>query len=62
MIPISKSKVIHVHHWILGAFGLLVIFQGGTLNSILGGFCLGLVLHGLRYEDAFEVIKNQEYT
>ena len=58
IIPISKDKAVHIHHWII--YFPLVLLRHYTYN-ILWGFSLGLTLQGLIYDDAFSLITENPY-
>tara|TARA_B100000900_G_C20460598_1_gene667101 strand:+ start:716 stop:1021 length:306 start_codon:yes stop_codon:yes gene_type:complete len=60
MIPISKEKSFHIHHWILY---LLIFILSFFVNipEIIVGFSIGLFLQGLFYNDCFEFIVDNPY-
>lgn len=65
IIPISKNKAIHLHHWIFLSIVVLFLkkyFKNKNLLEILIGFFLGLIIQGLTYNDAYDfIIKNPYY-
>lgn len=64
IIPISKTKAIHLHHWILLSILVLFLnkyFLNKNLLNILIGFFLGLVIQGLTYNDAYDLIVKNPY-
>lgn len=58
IIPYSKKKAIHLHHWITSIFIIVSTFK---INDILFGFLLGLFLQGIQYKDRFEIICANPY-
>jgi len=60
MIPISKEKCFHIHHWIINLF-ILIISLFIYIPKIIIGFSLGLFLQGLSYNDRFHFIINNPY-
>ena len=54
LLPISKDKVLHIHHWTL--FFLIMLF---IPNPIIFGFSLTMVIQGLSYDNCFEFIENR---
>ena len=60
MIPISKEKCFHIHHWIINLF-ILIISLFIYIPKIIIGFSLGLFLQGLSYKDRFHFIINNPY-
>ena len=64
IIPISKTKAIHLHHWIFLSILVLFLkkyFLNKNLLNILIGFFLGLVIQGLTYNDAYDLIVKNPY-
>ena len=59
-IPISKTKALHIHHWVLY---LLIFIIGLFLDfpKIIIGFCLGLFIQGLTYDDRFNFIQKNPF-
>ena len=58
IIPFNKDKAFHIHHWVLY---LLIFIIGLFLDfpKIIIGFCLGLFIQGLTYDDRFNfILKN----
>lgn len=53
IIPFSKKKAIHLHHWIIY---LLIIVFSNKMNDILFGFMSGLIFQGLFYNDSLNFI------
>lgn len=55
------SNIYHIHHWIifLVLFILLIpiimMYGYGNIFALLLGICLGSILQGLTYNDAFEI-------
>ena len=60
MIPISKEKCFHIHHWIVNLF-ILITSLFIYIPKIIIGFSLGLFLQGLSYKDRFQFIINNPY-
>ena len=60
MIPISKEKCFHMHHWIINLF-ILIISLFIYIPKLIIGFSLGLFLQGLSYKDRFHFIINNPY-
>ena len=60
LIPISKEKCFHIHHWIIY---LLIFILSFFINipEIIIGFSIGLFLQGLFYKDSLEFIVNNPY-
>ena len=61
LIPLSKRRVLHVHHWVTAAVCALVVISValcrgqeklGDLATVAVGFFTVLFLEGLRYKDA----------
>ena len=64
IIPISKNKAIHLHHWIFLSIIVLFLnkyFKNKKLLEILIGFFLGLIIQGLTYNDAYDFIIQNPY-
>ena len=64
IIPISKNKAIHLHHWIFLSVIVLFLnkyFKNKKLLEILVGFFLGLIIQGLTYNDAYDFIIQNPY-
>ena len=53
----------HIHHWIIFLFlliiGIIILVwkkcEYTNINAFLLGICLGSILHGLSYGDAFDI-------
>lgn len=60
MIPISKEKCFHIHHWVISLF-ILIISLFIYIPKIIIGFSLGLFLQGLYYKDRFNFIIDNHY-
>ena len=60
MIPISKEKCFHMHHWIINLF-IFFISLFIYIPKLIIGFSLGLFLQGLSYKDRFHFIINNPY-
>ena len=58
IIPVSTTKAIHFHHWLL--FSILLLFYRFIHLSIIG-FACGLIIQGLSYNDAFNIIIKNPY-
>ena len=58
IIPISKKKAFHIHHWII-CLNILIFKK--NINPIIFGFLFGLFIQGLFYTDAFVIIKQNPY-
>ena len=57
-IPISKERILHLHHWIICLIILIIFYN--KLNLILIGFLVGLCIQGLQYKDSFIIIKKKK--
>lgn len=53
-IPYLTKYKIHIHHWLI--YLLIIIIFYNKLNDIIYYFCLGLIIQGLSYKDAFTFI------
>tara|TARA_B100001093_G_scaffold520256_1_gene613987 strand:- start:6099 stop:6404 length:306 start_codon:yes stop_codon:yes gene_type:complete len=60
MIPISKEKCFHIHHWII-YFLIFILSFFVNIPEIIVGFSIGLFLQGLSYDDCFEFVANNPY-
>ena len=62
IIPISKKKAAHIHHWIIFLLLLLYCFILNK-NIPLGvfSFSICLILQGLCYNDCFNIICKNPY-
>ena len=60
MLPISKKKCFHLHHWIINLF-ILIVSLFIYIPRIIIGFSIGLFLQGLSYKDRFHFIINNPY-
>ena len=60
IIPFNKDKAVHVHHWLIYLF-IFIIGLILELPKIIIGFCLGLFIQGLNYDDKFSFIKKNPY-
>ena len=58
IIPISKYKAIHIHHYMI-YFVLLFLYK--YLYLFIWYFFLGLTLQGLFYNDRFDIICDNPY-
>lgn len=58
IIPYSKKKAIHVHHWMCY---LILLLLKKYIYQTLWGFSLGLFLQGLTYKDRFRIIEDIPY-
>ncbi len=57
LIKIHK-RYLHLHHWIICSFLILLLFVPGFLDSqFLLGILLGLTIDGLFYRDRFKILK-----
>ena len=45
----------HVHHWMYCFVILVALFASGNANPLLGGACLGGIIHGLQFHDWWQV-------
>jgi hypothetical protein len=61
---IKKSHIIlfnkHMHHWIIGStafiiFSILKKYYNYSIFTILQGYCIVIIFHGLLYEDCFDL-------
>lgn len=48
--------IIHLHHWLLGIFFLIIFTYFGWYNSVVYGFVIGIILQGFTYKDFYKVI------
>lgn len=60
LIPISKKKALHIHHWIISLALLIFLFSVKSFG-ILFGTVLGLFIQGLFYKDSFKIIESNLY-
>lgn len=60
IVPMSHEKAVHIHHWIIYALFLLLLYN--KLNTCLRFFCFGLMVQGLMYKDAFCLLEKNPYT
>ena len=60
IIPFNKDKAVHVHHWLIYLF-IFIIGLILELPKIIIGFCLGLFIQGLNYDDKFNFIQKNPY-
>ena len=60
MIPISKEKSFHIHHWII-YFLIFILSFFVNIPEIIIGFSIGLFLQGLSYNDSFRFIVNNPF-
>ena len=62
IIPISKDKAIHFHHWFVSIF-MIYIFKSFPNNytNFFIGFLIGHIIQGLSYKDRFEFMRNNPY-
>jgi len=59
----STNNKYHIHHWIIFLVLLIVLLIGlawklckyTNLNAFILGICLGSILQGLTYNDAFDI-------
>ena len=60
IIPYSKEKALHIHHWILFTICFLVslIIPG---SDWFMWFSLGMLIQGLTYPDCFDIICPNPY-
>lgn len=58
IIPYSKKKAIHIHHWV---FYLILLLLKKYIYQTVWGFSLGLCLQGLTYQDRFRIIEDNPY-
>ena len=59
IIPISNKKAIHLHHWII--FIIIISLYNKYMFETVIGFCIGLIIQGLTYKDAFDIIIKNPY-
>ena len=55
-----KLKALHIHHWIIYFFILLLSFIL-PLPKFIVGFASGLFIQGLLYKDAFKIVCKNPY-
>ena len=60
LIPI-KDKAIRIHHWMLSIGILAWLLNCKKQYNMFVGFCIGLIFHGLTYNDCFEFITLNPY-
>lgn len=58
IIPISKRKAVHIHHWII-CLNILIFKK--NIHPIIFGFLFGLIIQGLSYNDAFVLLIKNPY-
>ena len=59
-IPISKTKALHIHHRLIYLLiGIIGVFF--NFPKIIIGFCAGLFIQGITYEDSFNFIEKNPY-
>ena len=56
IIPYSKNKAIHVHHWII--YFIVCLFN---IPDFFRAFFFGLYFQGLLYDDCIEFIRENPY-
>jgi hypothetical protein len=61
IIPFNKKKALHIHHWIIYLFICCLLYFYFTINNILFGFSLGLLVQGLSYNDSFNILCSNPY-
>ena len=59
-IPISKTKALHIHHWLIylliGIIGVFLDFP-----KIIIGFCARIIYTRITYDDSFNFIEKNPY-
>lgn len=60
IIPYNNKSAIHIHHWLIYSFILLLNIYI-YIPDIIGGFAFILTIQGLSYDDCFEFITNNPY-
>lgn len=60
IIPISKKKALHIHHWFIYSIILLysLFFK---ISDIIKGFSFILIIQGLLYKDCMHFICKNPY-
>jgi len=58
IIPFSKNKALHIHHWIISLMFSIYFY---TNNHLLFWFFLGLLFQGLMYQDCYQIICKNPY-
>lgn len=60
IIPYNNRFAIHIHHWLIYSFILLLNIYI-YIPDIIGGFSFILTVQGLYYDDCFEFITYNPY-
>lgn len=60
LIPLSKERALHVHHWIIYLILLILLYFLKSFGIIFG-IVLGLFIQGLLYKDSFNIIEKNLY-
>jgi len=56
----TKNYNIHLHHWLLSAIILLILFYAKFYNDGVYGILIGLIIQGLTYKDCYIIIKREK--
>jgi len=60
IIPISKEKALHIHHWII--FSIILLYSlYFKISDIVKGFSFILIIQGLLYKDCMHFICKNPY-
>ena len=57
IIPVTQTKAVHIHHWMICAFVLFMI--GTHLPKPVYYFLWGMMIQGLLYADSFTLVINR---
>ena len=60
IVPITKKKALHIHHWIIYLFIYFLSFYI-YIPKLIVGFSLGLFLQGILYKDCLNFICDNPY-
>ena len=60
IIPYNNKFAIHIHHWLIYLF-ILLLNVYLHIPDIIGGFAFVLTIQGLSYDDCFEFITHNPY-
>ena len=61
VVSLNKKTAVHLHHWILSSICMICILLFKKKQMIVHGFLLGMIIHGLSYDDRFEIICENPY-
>ena len=60
IIPYNRKNAIHLHHWMIYLF-IIIISIIYDIPQIITGFSIGLLLQGISYKDRFNFIRSNPY-